>query len=74
MKAIPPAAGDLPPSSKVVLLILEGDGWMSVNDLLEATHLDRTTLHHALQRLLETPLVERRPSPHNPRGHEYRRR
>lgn len=73
MTAVPERAGDLPPSSKLILSILQNNGWMTVNDLTQESKLNRTVLHQALQRLLDANLVERRPSARVPRGHEYRR-
>ena len=52
---------DLPPSSKLVLLVLEADGPLTQRELAAETRLPQRTVRLAAHRLVEKGLVDRRP-------------
>jgi DNA-binding HxlR family transcriptional regulator len=61
LRAAPTVVDDLPPSSKLVWLVLaeHSDGELTHQDLVEMTGLNRRTLSNALSRLESEGVVER---------------
>jgi len=51
---------ELPPSAKLVLLVLEREGVQSQQSLATATRLSRRTVRDATSRLVEAGIVEQR--------------
>jgi DNA-binding MarR family transcriptional regulator len=72
MAAVPRAVADFSPSQKLVAIVLQRDEWLTVNDVVARTHMDRTTVYYALDELYEGDLLERRPSCEHPNATEFR--
>jgi len=52
---------DLPPSCKLVYLVLQEDGAVTLSELIDKTTLPNRTVRRAISRLVDRDLVERRP-------------
>jgi DNA-binding MarR family transcriptional regulator len=61
----------LPPSAKYVYMILRYEGTLTQQELQEATLLPRRTVSHALAKLKEVDLVEKRVHGCDARVREY---
>lgn len=72
MATVPSTVADTSPSQKLIVLVLESDEWLTVNDVVARTHMERTTVYYALDVLYERDLVERRPSCEHPNANEFR--
>lgn len=55
------AVQDLPPSAKLVYLILQEGGPLTQEDISDRSHLPRRTVRHALARLQEVSLIVSQP-------------
>lgn len=62
---------DLPPSAKLVVWVLEAEGELTQQGLMEETRLHQRTLRYALDRLEEEHLVDSRPNPSDARQSLY---
>lgn len=60
--AVDESIADLPPSAKLVWLILKEDGPLTQAQINEKTRLPTRTTRHALERLEEGNLITTRPS------------
>lgn len=77
---MPPATGDSafreqlreqPPSAKLVAIVLDRHAEMTQTELVEESLLPRRTVHHALQKLEESSLVDSRSSVSDARKRIY---
>lgn len=59
---------ELPPSAKLCYVLLALDGPLTRQELAEGGHLPRSTVSHAVRRLLEADLVTEHCDPTDPRA------
>jgi DNA-binding transcriptional regulator GbsR (MarR family) len=69
---VPDAIADLPPTSKLLyVLIAAADEPLTTNDMVDRSGMPRSTVHTALDRLRDTPVLVRHNSVRTPKGYEY---
>ncbi|WP_248908132.1 MarR family transcriptional regulator [Halocatena marina] len=66
-----PAVRDLPPSCKLIWFVLDREGEVTQQALIEATEMSPRTVRYALNRLRENGLVSVRPYPMDARQCVY---
>ena len=62
---------DLPPSAKLVFVVLEHEGTLTQKRLVEETRLSARTVRYALKRLMEINAIEKQMSFKDARQRQY---
>ena len=66
-----PVVRELPPSCKLVWMILEREGETMRQDIRSATGMSRGQMEYSLTRLVDEEIIEKRPNPMNARQTLY---